>query len=51
MASIYEITTTFISCAEEAKEQLHDIPLSEESVQTLIEEVNLEVKKAEDYND
>ena len=49
LAFIYEVATTFLLCAEEAKELQHELPMAAENKHKVFEELNAEVFKAEAY--
>jgi len=40
LAFIYEVATTFIECAHEAKEATHDFPLKKSLIKKILEELD-----------
>ena len=40
LAYIYEVTTTFITCTQEAKEMQRELPISAENKNKIYEEIN-----------
>ena len=43
LAFIYEVTTTFITCAKEARELCLDIPINVELVRPILREIEREI--------
>ena len=46
---VYDVTTTFLSCASEAFHLTESFPMSKDAVRVVMEELNKEIEKAEGY--
>ncbi|CAD8153221.1 unnamed protein product [Paramecium pentaurelia] len=46
---VYDVTTTFLSCANEAFHLTESFPMSKDAVRVVMEELNKEIEKAEGY--
>jgi hypothetical protein len=49
LAFIYEVSTAFIVCSEEAREAVHDLPIPKENIHKVTDELSHEINKAEEY--